>query len=252
MSLEAILRSTHLRIARLKAEVPKALTPSLPHDFIACLADRRPAVIAEVKLASPSLGPIAPLADPIKVAGEYLEAGAAALSVLTEPDFFKGSIDHLRAIRRAFPEAAILRKDFILDESQLFETRHAGADACLLIVALLEQTRLEYLFGRAVELGLTPLVEVHDEKEMERARALGAPLIGVNSRNLATLDVDLTICRRLDPAGAFVIAESGIDSGKAIAELSELGYRGFLVGSALMKSPGANLRRLLGEAREGR
>jgi indole-3-glycerol phosphate synthase len=190
----------------------------------------------------------------VVVAGQYAHAGAAAISVLTEPDFFDGSLDALARIRSAFPHVPLLMKDFIVDEYQLLQARAAGADACLLIAALLGEAELARLHALAKRLGLTPLVEIHDESELAVARRLGAELIGVNNRNLATFEVSLDVARRLAAAawaGPVLIAESGIESSAEINELASLGYKGFLVGTSLMRGglPGRALRALLEEAR---
>lgn len=226
-----------------------------PRDFRQAFleAGARPHVIAEVKLASPSEGDIALGADPVAVAGDYLRAGARAISVLTERDFFKGSPDYLRAIRRAHPEALLLMKDFVVDEHQLDCAVHDGADAVLLIVALLEslQAGLTRAFLlRALGLGLTPLVEVHEEREMQVAVECGARLIGVNNRNLKTLEVSLETSERLAalaPPGATLIAESGLRTPQDLRRLGGVGYRGFLIGTSFMKSgkPGVALAELL-------
>jgi indole-3-glycerol phosphate synthase len=241
---------------RLDAERGRAIGPGrTPRDIEA--AFRRPGgphVIAEVKLASPSEGDIAPGADPVAVAGEYLAAGAAALSILTERDFFKGSPDYLRAIRARFPDALLLMKDFVVDELQLDIAREIGADAVLLIVALVGPERLPALLAAARERGLSVLVEVHDEAELAIAARSGARLIGVNNRNLKTLAVSLDTSERLAslaPKGATLISESGISTGDDVKRLGRLGFHGFLVGTSLMKTgkPGAALAKLLGSAR---
>ncbi len=226
-----------------------------PRDFLpafgpAGVARDRPAVIAEVKLASPSEGNIAAGADPVAVAGAYLGAGARALSVLTEPDFFKGSPAYLRAIRARYPDALLLMKDFVIDDHQLERAVVDGADAVLLIVALLGRAGTRSFLLRALGLGLTPLVEVHDRDELEIAAACGARLIGVNNRNLKTMEVTLETSLRLAPLapeGAVLISESGIRTAEDIARLARAGYRGFLVGTGLMKTgdPGGALTRLM-------
>jgi indole-3-glycerol phosphate synthase len=210
-------------------------------------------VIAEIKRASPSQGAILEGADPVAVAGAYLEAGATMLSVLTEPDYFHGSPEFLARIRERYPEARLLMKDFIIDEYQIAQARRLGADAILLIASLLDGNKLQRLFLFATALGLTPLVEVHDEAEMARAIALGAYFIGVNNRNLSTLEVSLDVSRklaRLAPKQATLISESGLSSGDVLKELRGLGFKGFLVGTSLMKTgtPGPALAKLIREA----
>jgi indole-3-glycerol phosphate synthase len=187
----------------------------------------------------------------VTVARTYLDAGAAAISVLTERHYFKGSPDNLRKVRTAFPDALILKKDFIVDEYQLLEARHEGADAVLLIAALLGAERLGRFHARAVDLGLTPLVEVHDESELAEAVATGAELIGINNRDLRTLGISLDVSRRLArlaPRGSLLITESGITRADELVEMRGLGFRGALVGSALMREadPGRALASLIG------
>jgi len=210
-------------------------------------------VIAEIKLASPSKGPIAPDLLPLDVATDYLSNGATALSVLTEPEFFKGDIVNLQKTRYAHPNAALLMKDFIIDPYQLYLGHAMGADACLLMASLLDEKQLEAMYQEAISIGLTPLVEVHDSAEMQRAKSLGARLIGINNRNLKTLEVDLSCGETLiqeAPSEATVICESGLTSGADLKRMHEAGFSGFLIGSHLMASgqPGQALRTLLLEA----
>ena len=222
-----------------------------PADFAKAFDGKGPRVIAEVKFASPSEGLLRerPTAqDAVAVAGGYLSAAAAELSVLTERNFFAGDFEYLAAIRRAHPEAFLLMKDFFFDPYQFELARSLGAD-CVLLIAALVGPALAALQERARALGLSVLVEVHDEKEMEVAKACGAALIGVNSRDLKTLKTDLGVARRLAPLGrgALLIAESGLKTRGDLDELSALGYRGFLIGTSLMKrpDPGAALQELL-------
>ena len=230
-------------------EESKAFTPK---DFAQNLRLPGIRVIAEVKMASPSKGKIAPSLNPLRVAKEYLAAGAAALSVLTEPYYFKGSIDYLRQIRLAHPHAFLLMKDFFVDSYQLWQARAAGADAILVIVALLGEEASGKMIEEAKSMGLTPLVEVHDETEFAIAKRLGASLIGVNNRNLKDLTISLETTERLlakkDDLKTYV-GESGIESGQDLLRLKKAGCHGFLIGSSLMASghPGAALRRLLEE-----
>lgn len=196
-------------------------------------------VIAECKRRSPSRGVLTPTYDPAAVARLYEQGGAAAISVLTEPTFFDGTLDHLTAVRRAV-RLPLLRKDFVVDEYQLFEARAAGADAVLLIVAALEQPDLVRLQARAWELGLAALVEVHDETELARAIDSGARVIGVNNRNLRTLAVDVEASYRLAarmPAGVMAVSESGLQSRAGLERLSAAGYRAFLIGERFMTDP---------------
>jgi indole-3-glycerol phosphate synthase len=207
-------------------------------------------VIAECKRRSPSRGILRADYDPAAIARQYAAAGAAAISVLTEPTFFDGALDHLRAVRAAVP-TPILRKDFIVDEFQILEAHAAGADAILLIVAALDDATLARLHAAAVARGLAVLVEVHTEEELLRAQAAGARLIGVNSRNLKTLavslDTALALGARLGP-GVIGVAESGIRSRADIDALAAAGYHAFLVGERFMTQPdpGAALAELVG------
>lgn len=255
--LEKIALHTQTRLRRWRKERPlEALRQAplyrrVPGDFSAAFAGAQPRVIAEVKFASPSEGFLRPQAGAqgaVEVAGGYLRAGAAALSILTERHFFAGSPDFLSAVRERHPEARLLMKDFVVDGYQLELARSIGADCVLLIVALLGEAKAKALLQQADTLGLSVLVEVHTEEEMDCAQRLGAKLIGVNSRDLKTLKTDLGTARRL--AGrrtAILIAESGLKTRADLDELSALGYKGFLVGTSLMKEddPGAALRALL-------
>jgi indole-3-glycerol phosphate synthase len=194
-------------------------------------------VIAEVKRKSPSKGHLAEITDPADLARRYAAGGAAAISVLTEQRRFGGSLDDLRAVRAAV-DVPILRKDFIVDSYQLVEARAAGADLALLIVAALPGDRLRRLHDEARELGLTVLVEVHDEAETQRAVELGAELIGVNARNLKTLAVDGDTFGRLAPLvpeDRVKVAESGIFSAADVQRYVDQGARVALVGEALVK-----------------
>lgn len=196
-------------------------------------------VIAECKRRSPSRGVLAATYDPAAIAVSYEGGGAAAISVLTEPTFFDGSLEHLTAVRSAVG-LPLLRKDFIVDEYQLLEARAAGADAVLLIVAALDQADLVRLQARAWELCLATLVEVHDEEELSRAADAGARLVGVNNRNLRTLTVDVDASYRLAgrmPHGVIAVSESGLQSRADLDRLSAAGYRAFLIGERFMTDP---------------
>jgi indole-3-glycerol phosphate synthase len=206
-------------------------------------------VIAECKRRSPSKGVLRAEYDPVAIAKAYEAAGAAAISVLTEPTFFDGSLDHLIAVRAAV-EVPILRKDFVVSEYQLLEAKAAGADAVLLIVAALRPVELKVLHDHARRHGLDALVEVHDEHELAIAIDAGARIVGVNNRNLRTLEVDLGASERLMarmPAEVVAISESGLKSADDIARLRQLGYRAFLIGERFMaaKEPGKALEGLL-------
>ncbi len=211
-----------------------------------------PRIIAEIKRASPSAGMIRPDLSALSLAMEYRDHGATALSILTEPHYFMGSDADIHAVREEV-SLPILRKDFIVDEYQVLETAAIGGDILLLIVAVLDQVLLRDLVQTAVAYGLETLIEVHDEEELDRALALdhAETLIGVNSRNLKTLETNLSVAHRLAdriPAGMIAIAESGIRHATDIHELQRRGYRAFLVGESLLKSgsPGDNLDALLG------
>ena len=198
-----------------------------------------PHLIAEVKKASPSAGLIRADYNPGALARGYAEAGAGAISVLTEPTFFKGSLDHLRQVRAAV-QLPLLRKDFIFHSYQLLEAVEAGADAALLIVAMLSPDELRGLHEQARALGLDCLVEVHEESELREALALGVNLVGINNRSLKTMRVDLETTFQLLPkvrAGVAVVSESGIRSRADVERLGQAGVSAVLVGEALMRSP---------------
>jgi indole-3-glycerol phosphate synthase len=225
----------------------------LPHDFVTQFqaSKEQRKIIAEVKFASPLRGVIANL-DPVDVAASYLTNGATALSVLTEPEYFHGNIEYIRAIREQFPESLLLMKDFIIARAQLFQARIFGADSILLIVALLDVQELNLLYHQALELGLTPLVEIHNQQELEVALKLGAKLIGINNRDLTTLKISLNTSLKLAdciPGGVTKISESGITSAREMQLLSEMGIDGFLIGTSLMttQEPGYALQQLMKE-----
>ncbi len=219
--------------------------------FKKALLSRSPAIIAEIKKASPSAGVIRRDFEPVNIAREYQASGAAALSVITEVSHFQGGLEILATLRW---EAGLplLRKDFIIDPYQILEGRRAGADAVLLIAALLDADRLKNLRLEAERLGMDALIEVHNEAELRLALDAGASLIGVNNRDLRTFEVSLDVSLRLAlmlPKNAVAVAESGIRSSEDIRRLSSAGYRGFLVGEHLMRSPspGLALKKLLGK-----
>jgi len=213
-------------------------------------------VIAECKRRSPSRGVLAAAYDPVALARAYGRGGAAAISVLTEPTFFDGALEHLTAVRQAV-RLPLLRKDFIVDEFQIVEARAAGADAVLLIVAALEQAELLRLQARARALGLAALVEVHDEVELARAVDSGARVIGVNNRNLRTLAVDVEASYRLAakmPAGVVAVSESGLQSRADLERLTAAGYGAFLIGERFMidPDPGRAVEELIRSGRSDR
>ena len=239
-------------------------------DFLAAL--RHPslgnvALIAEVKKASPSAGVICADFDPVRIAKQYEAAGASCLSVLTDEKFFQGSLDFLRQVRQAV-KLPLLRKDFIIDERQILEAIEWGADAILLIVAILDDAQLQKFHTLAVEAGLAALVEVHDEAELDRALAVGAPLIGVNNRDLKSFKLDLATTERLSAilhskrgigsgtstdgdrrdACPTLVAESGIHTRADVERLARCGAKAVLVGESLMRGGDirAKVRELLG------
>jgi indole-3-glycerol phosphate synthase len=207
-------------------------------------------VVAECKRRSPSRGVLRSPYDPAGIAAAYEQAGAAAISVLTEPTFFDGSLDHLRDVRRRV-RLPILRKDFLVTSFQLREARAAGADAVLLIAAALDPAALRELLREAGALGMAALVEVHDRPELDAALEAGAALVGVNSRNLRTLEMNPDVLDALAdgiPDEAIAVAESGLKSADDLTRLAARGYDAFLIGERLMTSPdpGEALGRLLG------
>jgi indole-3-glycerol phosphate synthase len=239
--LEEILSATRRRVAALAASSPATIPSSRPGEargFTAALATPGLQVIAEIKRRSPSAGAIAPGLDPVAQARAYREGGAAAISVLTEPDFFGGSLDDLRAVRAAVP-VPVLRKDFIVDPLQVAEAAAAGADAVLLIVAALDPDRLAGLLAACEAAGVEALVEVHDAAELAVANRAGAPLIGVNNRDLRTFVTDLATAEGLAAdlrPGAVAVAESGVVSPAGAARMAAAGYDAVLVGEAAVRS----------------
>ena len=260
VTLDEIVAATRSKVSETRAagdsrQLERQADAHVPRGFRRGLESRGTngiAIIAELKRASPSRGLIRRDFRPESLARELEDAGAAALSVLTDAEFFQGSLENLQhaSASTALP---CLRKDFIVDEFQLLEARANCADAVLLIVAALSQAELKMLSTRACEFGLDVLCEVHDEEELRRAVDAGCDLIGVNSRDLRTFQVDLETAFRLAeliPKNAVPVAESGIHSGADVARLRAAGYQAFLIGESLMKakSPGEELRKLLSEA----
>jgi indole-3-glycerol phosphate synthase len=232
-------------LKRRLAEVPA------PLDFRGALRSQACALIAEVKRSSPSKGRIREDFDPVAIARIYAENGAAAVSVVTENRFFEGHPSFLARIRNSVG-LPLLRKDFIIDSYQIYEGRLLGADAVLLIARILEAPRLREFVGLSSELGLSSLVEIHDEADLEKAVSAGADVIGINNRDLSTFATDLGVSLRLAPlvpSGALLISESGIRSRGDIERLLAAGIRGFLVGETLMreKDLAGKMRELLGQ-----
>ena len=260
--LERILASTREDLERRKQELPPqeleyrafAIGDAAPRRFTAALGEPEIAVIAEFKRRSPSAGKLHEAPDLYELVTAYERGGASALSVLTEGRHFDGSLDDLRAARAACG-LPVLRKDFVVDEYQLYEARVARADAVLLIVAALEEERLRALYERAGTLGLDVLVEVHDREELAVALGLEAELIGINNRDLHDFSVDVERTERLMgeiPAGVTVVSESGIARSEQLSRLEQAGVAAVLVGETLMRSadPEAALRTLLGDRAE--
>jgi indole-3-glycerol phosphate synthase len=210
-------------------------------------------ILAEIKFKSPALGTLSKAStdQAIQIARTYLKSGAAALSILTEIDHFEGNPEYLIDVRAALPQARILMKDFMLEEYQLLEARIMGADCILLIVSLLGAEKIRSMLKYAQSLGLSALVEVHDPEELEIAKGLAGCLIGVNNRNLRTLEVSLTCSYELAkflPKNRTVLSESGIQTREEIVKLQGLGYQGFLIGGTLMQAtnPSQALETLMG------
>lgn len=239
----------------LRTLAERAAEADAPRDFRAALEERiaagRSGVIAEVKKASPSKGVLRADYDPAAIGRSYADGGAAALSVLTDREFFQGEPAHLQTARAA-SGLPVLRKDFTIDPYQVYEARAMGADCILLIVAALGDAALREMHDLAAHLGMDALVEVHDGEELERALAIGADLIGINNRDLrtfeTTLDITLNLRERV-PDDVLLVTESGIHTREHIATLREAGVHAFLVGEAFMTAPdpGTKLAELFGD-----
>lgn len=260
--LQRILSVKAEEVAQAKAREPleavraRARSAPPPRDFVGAMrakvAAGRPAVISEIKKASPSKGVLREHFEPAAIAASYAAHGAACLSVLTDTQFFQGDMEHLRAARSAC-SLPVLRKDFIVDPYQLHEARAAGADCILLIVAALAPERMRELEQEAIELGLAVLVEIHDEAELDAALALRTPLVGINNRNLRTFDTRLETTLGLlgrIPPERLVVTESGILKREDVALMRARSVHCFLVGEAFMRAPdpGVELERLFGGA----
>jgi indole-3-glycerol phosphate synthase len=256
--LESTARETEARLARrpLSQVVEASRVAPPPRDMLAALRRDTVALIAEVKRASPSKGVLIDSFDPAALGGTYAQNGASAISVLTEPRFFQGHLDHLAAVRDAVA-VPVLRKDFVVAPYQVYEARAAGADAILLIVAALFDAQIEELHSLAAELGMAALVEVHDEAELERALKIGPTLLGINNRDLKTFEVDLdTMARLIDlvPGDVTLVAESGIKSAADVRRMGALGAHAVLVGEALLRADdvAAQVRAFSSQPREAR
>lgn len=256
--LEQLIMATRQRLAERQAATSvEVLREEIQHrasplDIVSALRTSNGGMraIAEIKRASPSKGPLRPDLDPVEIALLYAENGVAAISVLTEQDFFRGSLADLRHVKAAVPHIPVLRKDFTVDPYQILEARAAGADTYLLIVAMLDDEQLARLLLVGRNLGMEPIVEVHNADETRRAVTVGARIIGVNARNLHTFAVDTMLVRDLRPiipSETVVIAESGIASLNDVVRMRGYGTQAILVGETLMRAddPGAMLRHLI-------
>ena len=238
--LEVILDTARERARALDSAALVAAAEEMPppRNFAAALAVPGLSVVAEIKRRSPSAGDIDPDLDAVEQAGAYVEGGAAAVSVLTEPRFFDGSLDDLTAVRESV-EVPVLRKDFTVDPSQIWEARAAGADAVLVIVAAVDDVLLADLLAACDAAALSALVEVHAESECERAVAAGARVVGVNNRDLRTFVTDPSVAERLAPmlrGVAVTVAESGVGSDEMARRMEAAGYDAILVGEALVRA----------------
>jgi len=258
--LDTIIAATRRRVAERQAIQPHNVMERLavrsipPRSLTAALRQPGIQLIAEIKRASPSRGDLCPNLDPSALAVTYAQGGAAALSVLTEPTFFRGSLVDLAEARAGLLAAGlnrpILRKDFIIDVYQIIEARAYGADAILLIAAALAPQELAHLYQQARTYGLCVLIEVHDEAELEQAMCIEPQIIGINSRNLRTMTVSLDVIERLRPlvpTGTLVVAESGIRGIADVQRLRDLNVDGMLVGETLVRAadPEAMVRQLV-------
>ena len=248
MILDKIVADVAIELEKRKVRIPlaemakQALRQSPPLDFAATLRGDTVRLIAEVKKASPSRGIICPDFNPVRIARAYADTGAAAISVLTEPKYFMGSLEYLRDIKKALEEKPLplLRKDFIIDPYQVYEARAYGADCVLLIVAILSPEKLGELLQLSRQLGMMNLVEVHNEAELDTAIKYGASIIGINNRDLTSFEVDLKTTaklRPLIPPDRIVVSESGIKNRQDMQQLKEWGINAALIGEALMSAP---------------
>jgi indole-3-glycerol phosphate synthase len=248
--LERIVAAKRAEVAEARKRIPEVKLDRAPpvRDFVGALRARRPAVIAEIKRASPSKGLLREDFSPAAIAKSYEKGGAACMSVLTDKEFFQGAPEHLSSARNAC-RLPVLRKDFLIDPYQVFESRALGADCILLIAACLQDREMRELEKLAHSAGMAVLVEVHDAGELERALELQTPLLGINNRNLRTFDTHLETTLDLlprVPADRLIITESGILSRADVARMRNHGVHAFLVGEAFMRAadPGAELKAL--------
>lgn len=260
MILDTIIENKIIEVEKSKKSLPldailgRIENAEPPRDFYEAInPEGSLRIIAEIKHASPSKGVFRDDFDPVKFARSYRDGGASALSVLTDEKFFKGSLSYLRDVRHAV-DIPLLRKDFIVDPYQVFESRLYGADAILLIVAALGQDLLKELLGLAHSIDLNAIVEVHDESELDRALDAGSRIVGINNRDLRTFEVDIGVSARLSkriPEGIIAIAESGIGSSGDIRRLRAEGVHVFLIGETFMRAPdpGAELQKLIASCR---
>ncbi len=245
--LDEIIKKTKEDLEKRKVDYPLewlgrslAFNPFMPKDVLSALRstpENPYRIIAEVKKASPSKGIIREDFDPLVIAQQYTNGGADALSILTEPHFFKGDIEYLSMVRRYTP-LPLLRKDFIVDKYQLVEALAYGADFVLLIAMALSRKELKELYEYALHLGLEVLVEVHDKSDLVKASFAGANIIGINHRNLETFEMDMSLSEKLIPLipnGKIIVAESGINDHDTVMELSKIGADAFLVGEHFMR-----------------
>lgn len=245
--LDEIMSYHREQLPKIKRDVPLADVQSLamvaepPLDFYAALAAEGVSLIAECKKASPSKGLMVPNYDPVALATSYVSGGASAISVLTDGRHFQGSLTHLRDVREAV-SVPILRKDFMFDPYQIYEARAAGADAILLIAAVLADSQIAELLGLTHSLGMNALIEVHTEDELKRVLQLGPRIVGVNNRNLQTFEVDFENTARLRamiPDDVLAVGESGLKSAEDVATMHRIGVDAILVGETLVKSNNA-------------
>ena len=258
MILDKIVADVAIELVEKKRRVPlaemakRAITQSPPLDFAAALRGDTVRLIAEVKKASPSRGIICPDFNPVRIARIYADNGATAISVLTEPKYFLGSLEYLRDIKKALADKPLplLRKDFIIDPYQVYEARAYGADCVLLIAAILSPKKLGELLQLSRQLGMMNLVEIHNEAELDTAIKYGASIIGINNRDLTSFEVDLKTTsklRPLIPPDRITVSESGIKNRQDMQKLKEWGINAALIGEALMSVPdiAAKMKELL-------